>query len=88
LDKNSLSSFSSFAPIHTLTELYISDNILTLVDGVSNLFPNLEILDVSRNQLNSFKDIFTLSKLVLAELFLAGNPVANSEGFVCQENCR
>lgn len=81
LDKNIISDFSSFVPIPTLIELYISENRLTLIAGVVNLFPNLEILDASRNQITDFEDVFVLNKLDLAELFLVGNPVTEKEGY-------
>jgi Leucine-rich repeat (LRR) protein len=60
-----------------LTELYISGNQITKVAPVVKLFPNLEILDVSHNNLESMEDVLELSKLEqLAELFIEGNPVA------------
>ena len=61
-----------------MTELYIADNRIRKVSRVVTLFPNLEILDISNNAVDSLDELLTLSGLEnLAELFVAGNPIVS-----------
>jgi Leucine-rich repeat (LRR) protein len=47
---NDFSSWDSFAELKTLQELYINKNSLTKLKPVIKLFPKLDVLDVSENQ--------------------------------------
>lgn len=80
ISKNDFINFETFHASQSLTELYISNNYIIRIAPLVSLFPNLEILDCSNNQLDSLEDVMKLEKLEqLVELFIAGNPVSSTE---------
>ncbi len=76
LNGNQFFDFNSFPTLAVLTELYINHNCISKVAPVVTKFPQLEILDISHNQLDDINDVKELSKLPqLVELFIDENPV-------------
>lgn len=86
-----MTNLTSFNKSESITELYINNNeISTLTTSrpddsntkkktVSQLFPSLEVLDVSNNNIADLEGIFALEDLAaLAELVLIGNPVCST----------
>ena len=94
LDHNIIPHFGSFHPNSSLTELFLQNNELLSLTApkidtekkpkkanrtISDLFPNLEILDVGNNKIADLEGVFALENLPeLVELVLAGNPVCSS----------
>jgi Leucine-rich repeat (LRR) protein len=79
----------SFQSSTSLTELFINNNELSSLAPpktdsgkkreISDIFPNLEILDAGNNKIADLEGVFALEKLAeLVELVLVGNPVCSS----------
>eukprot|EP00742_Colponemidia_sp_Colp-10_P007008 GILJ01007521.1.p1 GENE.GILJ01007521.1~~GILJ01007521.1.p1 ORF type:complete len:570 (+),score=67.89 GILJ01007521.1:58-1767(+) len=82
LDGNRISSWDGFPRCGTLNELFISRNGLSTLVTVGDLFPLLEILDVSENCIRNVKDLIGLKKIAgLMELRIEGNQVKHMPGF-------
>eukprot|EP00743_Colponemidia_sp_Colp-15_P009924 GILK01010883.1.p1 GENE.GILK01010883.1~~GILK01010883.1.p1 ORF type:complete len:637 (-),score=112.79 GILK01010883.1:35-1945(-) len=82
LDGNRISSWDVFPRCGTLNELFISRNGLSTLLTVGDLFPLLEILDVSENCIRNVKDLIGLKKIAgLMELRIEGNQVKHMPGF-------
>ena len=79
---NALSTFPSFLASSDLRELRLNANkICTIPDSIARV-PRLEILDLGNNDLKEFTDLIHLMSCPrLRQLNLAGNPVAQKEGY-------
>ena len=77
MDNNKFTSLDAFPKMPSLLELYIAGNTISDLSKLPNLFPNLEVLDVSNNKITELKSVLHLEKMVfLVELFLNGNSVS------------
>ncbi len=75
-----MSSIDDLPKIPTLTELFIGCNHIVSVARIANLFPELELLDARDNKIEKLQDVFAATDKLgeVVELFLKGNPCANS----------
>lgn len=55
---NQLSAWSAFAaPLPSLTELYVGDNMFSSTSGIGDLFPKLENLSLVQNAIQNVSDL-------------------------------
>lgn len=68
-------------PLSQLTDLNLADNQITeLPSGIATSWPSIELLDLSKNQLEKPSQLEQLKPLVaLRELLLEGNPLNSAE---------
>lgn len=65
----------------SLLELYINHNEIASLTKISQIAPNLEVLDISHNKIIQIEEIQELRELrKLAELFIVGNTISPSKG--------
>jgi U2 small nuclear ribonucleoprotein A' len=79
LTDNRLSRLDNFPRLYRLSSLYLSSNVIDMIDG-NNLrtnLPNLRYLDLSQNRISSLSEVKKLGSACpkLEILFLDGNPV-------------
>lgn len=79
LSENKLNEFDFMGQQSHLTELLVSGNCLSDISYLSEQFPNLEILHLGSNRIDSWTSLTQLKDLPhLVELELKGNPFVNS----------
>lgn len=74
-----LDNVSNFPKLKSLEEFHVAKNKLCDVEAIAELFPNLELLDLRHNSLESLQEVVAaLSKLCfLSELLLEGNALCS-----------
>lgn len=81
LDGNKLTDWAQLQPLSQLPQLKhlrLNGNKLTSISVVPGSFPQLETLQLTDNNICSWKDVGSLDNLQLAQLRLRNNPVINS----------
>ena len=86
LESNQLEALSDFPSLPQLSELILSKNFIFLLSfkqEIHEMFPSLQLLDLSHNSLYDRFELLTLSKISsLFELDLQGNPCAAHSNFI------
>lgn len=79
-------NFQDWKSFPRLTHLYISNNNISNLENISNLFPSLEILNLKNNRIASISDLEPLKKLkeTLVILKVKGNPLCSDLEYVAQ----
>ncbi|CAH1794392.1 unnamed protein product [Owenia fusiformis] len=80
ISHNNLSSVKGLGKLKNLRELNIAHNRITDLQHIADQFPNLEILEISDNNLSQWKHMKNLSTLEwLVELYISGNSLCKTD---------
>lgn len=84
VENNKVTSVDSLGKLRCLQELYLANNRISEVKSFANQFPSLEILDLSKNVIETVEEMLSLSGIsTLVELTVIGNPFETNDTISC-----